>query len=249
MQQVAKERFDPVAFLAKAGFGRTVLHLKAREIFFTQGSNADCVFFLQNGRAKLTVVSAKGKEATITLIAPRDFFGEESIAEVLGKRVATATALSTCTVLRIDRTEMLRVLHEEHTFSDLFLQVLITRSLRTQADLVDHLFNSSEKRLARILLLMSEFGELGKPEPLIPRITQEALAEMIGTTRSRVSFFMNRFRKLGLVTYQYHGQIRVNNSLLKVVLNDGLPGQNAKAPALGRVPQSVSTRQTGKRPN
>ena len=157
------------------------------------------------------------------------FFGEESIASVLGKRSATAIALCSCTALRIERAEMLRVLHEEHSFSDMFLQVLITRGLRTQADLVDHLFNSSEKRLARILLLMSEFGECGKPESLIPRISQEAMAEMIGTTRSRVSFFMNRFRELGFVDYEYHGRIRVYGSLLRVVLKDGLPGQNARS--------------------
>ncbi len=202
-----------------------MLHLEAHEAFFTQGSNADCVYFLQNGRAKITVVSAEGKEATITLVAPQNFFGEESIASVLGNRSATAIALSSCTALRIERAEMLRVLHEEYLFSDMFLQVLITRGLRTQADLVDHLFNSSKKRLARILLLMSEFGEFGRPEPLIPRVSQEAMAEMIGTTRSRVSFFMNRFRKLGFVDYEYHGRMRVYGSLLNVVLKDGLPGQ------------------------
>jgi CRP/FNR family cyclic AMP-dependent transcriptional regulator len=167
--------------------------------------------------------------------------GEESIAKQAGQRLATATAISACTVLRIDRPEMLRVLHEEHAFSDLFLQILVSRGMRTQADLVDQLFNSSEKRLARILLLMSEFGECGTPQPLIPRISQEALAEMIGTTRSRVSFFMNRFREHGFVDYKYHGRIHVHTSLLKVMLNDRLPGHNTQTPTLAHVNRPSET--------
>ncbi len=233
--------FNPVGYLRSGGSGRRVVHIKAQQALFTQGSISDCVYYLQGGRAKLTVVSEKGKEATITLLAPGDFVGEESIAKTPGVRVANATAISACTVLRIERTEILRVLHQEHAFSDLFLQVLVARGMRTQADLVDQLFNSSEKRLARILLLMSEFGECGRPQPLIPRISQEALAEMIGTTRSRVSFFMNRFREHGFVDYEYHGRIHVHSSLLKVVLDDRLPGRNAETPALICGPERGST--------
>ena len=227
--------FNTYNYLRNAGTGRRIVQIKVRQAIFTQGSASDCVYYLQNGRAKLTVVSERGKEATITLLAPGDFVGEESIAKQAGQRLATATATSACTVLRIDRPEMLRVLHEEHAFSDLFLQILVSRGMRTQADLVDQLFNSSEKRLARILLLMSEFGEFGTPQPLIPRISQEALAEMIGTTRSRVSFFMNRFREHGFVDYKYHGRIHVHSSLLKVVLYDRLPGRATQTPELTRV--------------
>jgi len=158
-----------------------------------QGDPADSVFYLQKGRAKVTVVSKAGKEATIALLSERDFVGEESLAALSGPRLATATAMTACTALKITREEMIRVMHQEHDFSDLFLKFLLARSMRIQADLVDQLFNSSEKRLARILLLMAEFGKPGEPEPLIPKISQEALAEMIGTTRSRVSFFMNAF--------------------------------------------------------
>jgi CRP/FNR family transcriptional regulator, cyclic AMP receptor protein len=185
---------------------------------FSQGAPADSIFYLQKGRAKLTVVSKSGKEATIALISAEDFVGEESIAGAVGLRLATATAITACTALKIEREEIIRVLHEQHAFSDLFLKFLLARSMRSQADLVDQLFNSSEKRLARILLLLAEFGKPGEPEPLIPEITQETLAEMIGTTRSRVSFFMNRFRELGFI--EYNGRIRVHRSLLNVVLHD-----------------------------
>jgi CRP/FNR family cyclic AMP-dependent transcriptional regulator len=218
--------FDPAVFLANAGLGRRMVAVKAKSTFFVQGSNADCVFYLQTGRAKLTVVSKSGKEATITIIAAGDFIGEESIAGPVGLRMATATAITHCAALKIERTEMIRVLHEEHTFSDLFVHYMLARSMKTQADLIDQLFNSSEKRLARVLLLMAEFGKPGEPETLIPQITQESLAEMIGTTRSRVSFFMNRFRKLGFI--EYNGRIRVHKSLLNVVLHDQLPGHNAE---------------------
>jgi CRP/FNR family transcriptional regulator, cyclic AMP receptor protein len=210
--------FDAPVFLAEAGLGRRIVQLKPRQAFFSQGGAADSIFYLQSGRAKLTVVSKKGKEATITLFSVGDFVGEESLATVGGLRLATATAITACTALKIDREEMVRVMHEEHSFSDLFVKFLLARSMRTQADLVDQLFNSSEKRLARILLLLAEFGKPGEPESLIPEITQETLAEMIGTTRSRVSFFMNRFRKLGFI--QYNGRIRVHKSLLNVVLHD-----------------------------
>lgn len=227
-------QFDPAAFLRNAGLGRRLVHLKAKEAFFSQGMPADSVFYLQEGKAKLTVVSAAGKEATITLLAVGDFLGEEAIAAVAGKRMATATAITSCTALRIEREEMTRVVHEEHAFSDMFLAFLLKRSMRTQADLVDQLFNSSEKRLARILLLMAEFGKPGEPETLLPKITQETLAEMIGTTRSRVSFFMNRFRKLGFI--QYNGQIRVDKSLLNVVLHDQSFEQNAATAPLLSAP-------------
>jgi CRP/FNR family transcriptional regulator, cyclic AMP receptor protein len=219
-------QFDPATFLANAGLGRKIVHFKPDANFFAQGSPADFVLYLQSGRAKLTVVSKTGKEATITLLTGGDFIGEESIAGPLGLRMATATAITTCSAMKIDRNEMIRVMHEEHTFSDLFLKFLLARSMRTQADLVDQLFNSSEKRLARILLLMAEFGKPGEPELLIPKITQETLAQMIGTTRSRVSFFMNRFRKLGFI--EYNGRIKVHKSLLNIVLHDQLPEHNAK---------------------
>jgi len=214
-QQIA---FDAPAFLAESGLGRRIIQLKPKQAFFSQGGPADSIFYLQSGRAKLTVFSEKGKEATITLFAVGDFVGEESLATVGGLRLATATAVTACTALKIEREEMVRVMHEEHSFSDLFVKFLLTRSMRTQADLVDQLFNSSEKRLARILLLLAEFGKPGEPESLIPEITQESLAEMIGTTRSRVSFFMNRFRKLGFI--EYNGRIRVHKSLLNVILHD-----------------------------
>ena len=210
--------FDPAAFLANAGLGRRIVRLRAKQAFFSQGSPADSIFYLQSGRAKLTAISRNGKEATITLLSAGDFIGEESIAGAVGLRLATATAISSCTALKIDRAEMIRVLHEEHAFSDLFLKFLLARSMRTQADLVDQLFNSSEKRLARVLLLMAEFGKPGQVQTPIPKITQESLAEMIGTTRSRVSFFMNRFRKLGFI--EYNGRILVHKSLLNVILHD-----------------------------
>ena len=220
--------FDPAVFLAQTGLGRRIVELKERENFFTQGDQATSVFYLQDGRAKLTVVSQSGKEATITLLSSGDFVGESALAAIPGLRLATATALCKCTALKITKEEMIRVMHEEHAFSDLFLKFLLERSMRTQADLVDQLFNSSEKRLARILLLMAEFGKPGEPEKFIPPITQETLAEMIGTTRSRVSFFMNRFRALGFI--DYNGRIQVHKSLLNVVLLDQLPEHNDEKP-------------------
>jgi CRP/FNR family transcriptional regulator, cyclic AMP receptor protein len=225
MAEPTNGAFDTATFLKTGGLGRRTVKLKPKDIFFAQGNPADSVLYLHAGRAKLTVVSKNGKEATITLLSPGDFIGEESIAGVVGLRMATATAITSCIALRIERETMIQVLHEEHAFSDLFLKFLITRSMRTQADLVDQLFNSSEKRLARILLLMAEFGKPGEPETLIPQITQETLAEMIGTTRSRVSFFMNRFRKLGFI--EYNGRIRVHKSLLNVMLHDTVRVENA----------------------
>jgi CRP-like cAMP-binding protein len=219
--ELEKPGFDTAAFLASAGLGRTIIQLAPKEPFFSQGDPADSVFYLQKGRAKVIVVSATGKEATITLLSVGDFVGEEALAAISGLRLATATAITACTALRISRGEMIHVMHQEHSFSDLFLKYLLERSMRVQADLVDQLFNSSEKRLARILLLMAEFGKPGEMEQYIPKISQETLAEMIGTTRSRVSFFMNRFRKLGLI--EYNGRIRVHKSLLNVVLLDQMP--------------------------
>ncbi|MGC2636072.1 MAG: Crp/Fnr family transcriptional regulator [Acidobacteriaceae bacterium] len=233
--------FDAATYLSKAGLGRRIVSLKPKHTFFSQGDTAAFVFYLQRGRAKLTVVSDRGKEATVTLFSAGDFIGEETIAGAVGQRLATATAISACTAVRIDRSEMIRVMHEEHAFSDLFLKFLIARSIRTQADLIDQLFNSSEKRLARALLLMAEFGKPGERENLIPEITQKALADLVGTTRSRISFFMNRFRKLGFV--EYNGRIRVNKSLLNVILYDQLPGGNAAKP-----PIDVETSKTPPKP-
>jgi CRP-like cAMP-binding protein len=222
--------FDNASFLSSTGRGRRIVHVGPGLPFFSQGDSAEAIFYLQKGRAKLTIVSTGGKEATITLLSPGDFVGEESLAAEAGRRLATATAITSCTALRIERAEMIRVVHEEHAFSDMFLSFLLTRCMRTQADLVDQLFNSSEKRLARVLLLMAEFGKPGRSEALIPKISQETLAEMIGTTRSRVNFFMNRFRKLGLI--EYNGRIRVYKSLLNVILMDQLPGSNAANPLI-----------------
>ena len=231
-----RKPFDTARFLASQGKGRKIVHFKAKEVFFHQGGPADSVFYLQSGRAKLTVVSKRGKEATVTMLAAGDFFGEESIAPMGELRTSSAMAVSTCVVLKIEKARMLSVLHEEHAFSDFFMQFILTRGIRTQADLVDQLFNSSERRLARILLLMAEFGGPGEPEPLLPPVTQETLAEMVGTTRSRVSFFMNRFRKLGYI--EYNGRIRVHTSLLNMVLRDTLPEENATRPVLLDPPPS-----------
>lgn len=235
MVELEKPRFDVAAFLASAGLGRTIARLASKDAFFSQGDPADSVFYLHEGRAKVTVVSTGGKEATITLLSAGDFVGEEALAAVTGLRLSTATAIIGCTALKISREEMIRVIHEEHSFSDLFLRFLLERSMRIQADLVDQLFNSSEKRLARILLLMAEFGKPGEPEQYIPKITQETLAEMIGTTRSRISFFMNRFRKLGLI--EYNGRIKVHKSLLNLVLHDKFALRKPK-----RLPSSGTAR-------
>jgi CRP-like cAMP-binding protein len=213
-----------------------MIQLKPKHALFSQGSFADAVYYIRNGRAQLTVVSKRGKEATVTLLKSGDFVGEESIAGGSRRHMATATAVTACVVMRIDSARMLHTLHEEHGFSDFFLKFMLARGMRIQADLIDQLFNSSEKRLARTLLLMAEFGKPGEPEPLIPPITQETLAEMIGTTRSRVSFFMNRFRKLGYISY--NGRIRVHKSLLNVVLQDQLPEQNSSRPKLLDPPPS-----------
>ena len=222
--------FNTDTYLATAGPGRTIIRVNAKQVFSSQGDRADCLFYLRVGRAKLTIVSKGGKEATVTLLAPGDFFGEECMAGPNEVRTTSATAITVCVVLKIANQELTRVLHAENAFSDLLVQFLAVRSTRTQADLVDQLFNNSERRLARTLLLMADYGNASGPETLIPPVTQEALAEMIGTTRSRVSFFMNRFRKLGYISYK--SRIRIHRSLLTMVLEDRLPEQNASRPKL-----------------
>jgi CRP-like cAMP-binding protein len=227
--------FDLATFLEEAGVGRRIVQLKPKQVFFSQGSSADSIFYLRSGRAKLTVVSQDGKEATIALLSAGEFIGEESLASVGALHLTTATAIDVCSALRIERDEMIRVMHEERDFSEIYMKFLLARSMRSQADLVDQLFNSSERRLARILLILAEFGEPGKREHLIPPITQETLAEMIGTTRSRVSFFMNRFRTLGLI--EYNGRIQVNRSLLNVVLYDQFTERNPERPPGSATPR------------
>jgi len=221
MVQLEKPGFDIAAFLASAGPGRRIIHLAPKKTFFSKGDAADSVFYLREGRAKVTVASPSGKEATIALLSAGDFVGEEVLVAMAGLRLATATAITACITLRISREELIRVMHVEHSFSDLFLKVMLDRSMRIRADLVDQLFNSSEQRLARILLLMAEFGKPGEPDQCIPQISQKTLAEMIGTTRSRVSFFMNRFRKLGFI--EYDERIKVHKSLVSAVLLDEMP--------------------------
>jgi len=210
--------FNPKAFLASAGIGRTVRRYSSKQVIFSQGERADAVLYIQQGRVRLSVLSKQGKEATIGLLGPGDFVGEGCIAADQPLRSATATAIDTCSVLKIQRKELLRTLHSENEFSDLFVAYLVDRHNRTQADLVDQLFNSSEKRLARALLILARFGKKDRPEAVIPYINQATLAEMIGTTRSRVNFFMNRFRKMGFI--QYNGELLVHSSLLSVVLHD-----------------------------
>lgn len=209
--------FDPDKFLATIGEGRKILSFRKKQTIFAQGDPADAVFFIQQGKAKLSVVSKTGREATIGILNSGDFFGEGALA---GQplRMGSATAMTDCALLRIDKKAISRALHREHAFSDLFVAYLLARNIRYEEDLVDQLFNSSEKRLARILLLLARFGKEGKPETVVPKISQETLAEMVGTTRSRVNFFMNKFRKLGFI--KYNGGLEVHNSLLNVVLHD-----------------------------
>jgi CRP/FNR family cyclic AMP-dependent transcriptional regulator len=209
--------FDPGKFLATIGEGRKSVPFPKKQTVFAQGDNADAVFYIQTGKVKLAVVSKNGKEATIAVLNSGDFFGEGCLA---GQplRMGTATALTDCALLRIDKHAIMRALHRGHGFSDLFVAYLLARNIRYEEDLVDQLFNSSEKRLARILLLLARFGKEGVPETVVPRISQESLAEMVGTTRSRVNFFMNKFRKLGFI--HYNGGLQVHSSLLNVVLHD-----------------------------
>jgi len=213
-----KRDFDLKAFLATIGEGRKFVLVPKKQTIFAQGDPSDAVFYIQNGKVKLTVVSNDGKEATIGILSEGDFFGEGCLAGQ-SRRMASATALTDAAVLRIEKSAMMRVLHREHALSDMFVAYLLARNIRYENDLVDQLFNSSEKRLARILLLLAHFGKEGTPETVVPKIGQETLAEMVGTTRSRVSFFMNRFRKLGFIDYNSEG-LQVHSSLLNVVLHD-----------------------------
>jgi CRP/FNR family transcriptional regulator, cyclic AMP receptor protein len=210
--------FDPMKFLATIGEGRKVVASPKKHTIFTQGDAADAVFYIQKGKVRLTVVSKVGKEATLGILSEGDFFGEGGLA---GQplRMGSATAITDCELLQIDKKAMMLALHGEHTFSDLFVAYLLARNIRYEEDLVDQLFNSSEKRLARLLLMLAHFGKEGAPETVIPKISQETLADMIGTTRSRVSFFMNRFRELGFVDYGESG-LQVHSSLLNIVLHD-----------------------------
>jgi CRP/FNR family cyclic AMP-dependent transcriptional regulator len=217
MTPKSKPLFDPKIFLAKVDQGRTIGEYSKDQMVFSQGDAANAVFYIQKGKIKLTIVSDNGKEAVIAILGPGDFLGEGCLA---GRPVclATATAMSDCSIVRLEKAAMIRVLHDEQAFSELFLAYLLSRNMRIEEDLVDQLFNSSEKRLARVLLLLANFGKEGKPEPLIAKISQETLAEMIGTTRSRVSFFMNKFRKMGFI--EYNGGLHVHSSLLNIVLHD-----------------------------
>jgi len=215
-----------------------MIELKPQEAFFCQGDPAESVFYLQNGRARVTVISHGGKEATITLLSAGEFIGENSLASAGALHISTATSITACTALKIERKEMLRAMHEEWALSEIFIKYLLARAKRTESDLLDQLFNSSEKRLARILLLMAEFGEPDQFAALIPEITEESLAQMIGAPRSTVSYFMNHFHELGLIDYD--GRIRVNRALLNAILHDQLPGDNAAKPAIIDIPLKQS---------
>jgi CRP/FNR family cyclic AMP-dependent transcriptional regulator len=220
-----KASFDPKAFLAKVGEGKTIATYRKDEIVFSQGEIADAVFYIQKGKIKLSVVSEQGKEAVVAILAPGQFFGEGCL-NGHPLRIATTTAIEDCVITRLDKAVMVATIHNEPDFSELFMAYLLDRNSRIEEDLIDQLFNSSEKRLARLLLLLANFGREGKPQPIAGKIRQETLAEMIGTTRSRVSFFMNKFRKLGFI--EYNGEIEVHNSLLNVVLYDKPEAEGAR---------------------
>jgi CRP-like cAMP-binding protein len=209
--------FTPKSFLAKVGEGRSIGKYRKEQIVFSQGDPADAVFYIQKGKVKITVVSEQGKEAVVAILGANDFFGEGCLAGQ-ALRIATVATMTDSVIVRLEKAAIVRVIHQEPAFSEMFIAHLVGRGIRVEADLVDQLFNSSEKRLARLLLLLANFGKEGKPEPIIAKISQETLAEMIGTTRSRVSFFMNKFRKLGFI--HYNGHIEVHSSLLNVVLHD-----------------------------
>jgi len=218
---MAKKRrptFDPKSFLAEAGEGRTISQYRKDQIVFSQGDPADAVFYIQKGKVKVTVVSDQGKEAVVAILGAGEFCGEGCLAGQ-ARRIATVRAMTECTIMRLQKTSIVRVLHDEPAFSEMFMSHLLARTIRVEEDLVDQLFNSSEKRLARLLLLLANFGKEGRPEPLIAKISQETLAEMIGTTRSRVSFFMNKFRRMGFLDYNGQG-LEVHSSLLNVILHD-----------------------------
>ena len=209
--------FNLKSFLAKVGEGRTIARYRKSQIIFSQGDRADAVFFIQKGKVKVTVVSEQGKEAVVAILGANEFVGEGAIAGQ-AQRIATVAAMTDSVIMRMEKEVVVGAIHREPAFSELFISHLLSRTIRVEADLVDQLFNSSEKRLARLLLLLANFGKEGKPEPIIAKISQETLAEMIGTTRSRVSYFMNKFRKLGLI--DYNGGIAVHSSLLNVVLHE-----------------------------
>jgi CRP/FNR family cyclic AMP-dependent transcriptional regulator len=217
-KKVEKAPFDPKAFLATVNGGRTLSKYRTGKVIFSQGDPADAVFYIQKGQVKLTVISEHGKEAIVAVLSPDEFCGEGCLTGQ-AVRMATAAAMTECEIMRLEKPAMVRVLHEEPAFSEMFIAHLLARTVRVEADLVDQLFNSSEKRLARALLLLANFGKEGRPEPILAKISQETLAEMIGTTRARVSSFMNKFRKLGLI--DYNGHIEIHSSLLNVVLHDG----------------------------
>ena len=210
--------FDPQAFLTSAGVGKAVFQYKPKQAVFSQGEHADTVFYIQIGTVQLSVLSKQGKEATLALLGPGDFLGEGCLAADQPIRLTSATAIADSSILRIEKKRMLKALHEQHELSDLFVAYVVGRHNRTQADLVDQLFNSSEKRLARALLILARFGKEDSPETIVPNVSQETLAEMVGTTRSRVNFFMNKFRKLGFI--HYNGGLKVHSSLLTVVLHE-----------------------------
>jgi CRP-like cAMP-binding protein len=209
--------FDPKEFLTHANGGRSISRYQANQAVFSQGETADSVYYINSGKVKVTVISEQGKEAVVAILGPDEFCGEGCL-NGQSQRIATATAVTDCEIMRLEKSAMLRVLHEEPAFSEMFIAHLLGRTIRVEADLVDQLFNSSEKRLARALLLLANFGKEGKPETVIPKVSQETLADMIGTTRSRVSHFMNKFRKLGFI--EYNGTLKVHSSLLNVVLHD-----------------------------
>jgi len=214
-----RSKFDLKTFLSTIDGGRTIADIPKNQTIFVQGDSSDSVFYIQSGKVKLNVVSKTGKEATIGILNEGDFFWEGCLTgQTL--RLCTATAMTDCSVMKIDKKSMMEVLHREHAFSDMFVACLLARNIRYEEDLVDQLFNSSEKRLARVLLLLAHFGKEGKPEAVIPKMSQETLAEMIGTTRSRVSFFMNRLRKLGFIDYDGGSGLQVHSSLLNIVLHD-----------------------------
>ena len=217
MNSKTEPPFDPKAFLAKANGGRTISKYRTNQIVFSQGDLADSVFYIHDGKVKVTVISEQGKEAVVAVLGADEFCGEGCLTGQ-PMRIATATAMTECEIMRLEKAAMIRVLHDEPAFSEMFVSHLLTRTIRVEADLVDQLFNSSEKRLARALLLLANFGKEGRPEPIIAKVSQETLAEMVGTTRSRVSHFMNKFRQLGFI--DYNGSIEVHSSLLSVVLAD-----------------------------
>ena len=213
----SKQLFDPKTFLAQVAEGRSIIRRRKNQVIFSQGEPADAVFYIQKGKVKISVVSQQGKEAVVALLGIDDFFGEACLAGQV-RRMSTAATMTESVIVRLDKAAIVRVIREQPAFSEMFISHLLSRAIRVEADLVDQLFNSSEKRLARLLLLLANFGKEGKPEPVIAKISQETLAEMVGTTRARVSFFMNKFRKLGFI--DYNGGIQVHSSLLNVVLHD-----------------------------